>query len=316
MEDAIGSIREQMDQPSDSQRMTQGTDSDGREVIRGSSIKSTKTSLSWDADTDEEDFPRISGLRVSSPSAYRHVLAFQPPSSSFSFRRPEGVRMQDGVRLVDVPIECRPQKSIIKSKMLKHAHDALYSIGMFTERFGSAIAEAVRQGDDRRRLSAFLLADLVGPVSRLAADACHIISLYTGEQQERDLASYGLVLSSPKEGAAAAPIAQQLLELRKQAAERGVKEAAVRTASLMSQHMRGGDRGADSGTSSPKTWEQRQRRPVSRPSSATESEVVPRFRRGARRFVGGGRAAPAVGVAGGGRQVPAASRDAGASADA
>ena len=266
----------------------------------------------WENDS-EEDLPPILEMATSPSGYYRRILQHQPRSEIFTFRKPEGVRLSDGARLIDVPVDCRPVRSAIKSKMLKQAYDALYSVGLFVERYGSAIALAMDAGQDVRRLSQFLLGDLVAPVSKMVANTCHIISLYTGDQQEdRDLASYGLVLASPKESISLAPIAQQLGDLRRQAAEKGVKDASRKTMSSLVQHLRGGDKRVSSSPrwgSKPFTPDAQQRKP--RAGSGTDGESVAQQRGGRRRK----RAAAATGAAGGGRQVSAASHDGAAQAD-
>ena len=126
-----------------------------------------------------DSMPRILEMRPSPAGYYRKVLQYLPDPEICSFKKPDEVRFADGARLIEIPPECRPVRSMIKSKMLKQAHDALFSIGLFIERYGSAVALALQAGEDAGKLSRFLFGDVISPIAKIAADTCHIISLST-----------------------------------------------------------------------------------------------------------------------------------------
>jgi len=257
-------------------------------------------------------------LKASPPVYCRRALSFIAGADIFTFRKPEGVRLDDGVRLLEIPAECRPVRSAIRSKWLKQAYDALFSVGLFVERYGSAIANGLSAGEDPRRTASFLLCDLVAPVSRIVANACHLISLAAGEQEDRDLASFGLVLNAPKDAVAVAPIALQLSDLKRQAAEQGIKDVSRKVVTGLKQQMQGAERrpgSAHHAAFTHRQWapQQHQQQQRGLASAGPDGEALPRPRRfGRRKFVPGGLVA---GVAGAGRQAPAGTRDPAAPAD-
>jgi len=316
MEDRVEGADPGGDDPDGSQDETQ-PNVDGRkdgDDGSDSTISQNIDSDVWEQES-EIDLPPILEMASSPVGYYQRILAFQPDASVFTFRKPDHVRLLDGARLLDVPPECRPVRSAIKSKMLKQAHDAMYSVGLFVERFGSAIALALQAGQSPEKIARFVFGDLVAPVARIAANTCHIISLYTGElQEDRDLASFGLVLAAPKEGAAVAPIAQQLQDLRRSAAEKGVKDASRKTISSLVQQLRGSDRRA---STSPAPYKQERRRRAS--GSATDAEGSWSVRGSGRGQRGRGQRARQPqqprGVAGGGKQAAPSSREAAGAAD-
>jgi len=228
----------------DSDRADQARVSRGRVVISSDEevlFRNKPKSKPDDWDSSDDDSPiQILEMEKSKPSYYRKLLSFLPVDCAWAFRKPDEISLADGIRICDIPVECRPVRSHIKSKMLLHAYNSLFSTGMFVERFGAAASVALRQGQSPQHVAEFLVNDVVAPVARMCANTCHLISLYAGESPgERGEATFGLVLDAPSPAATVAPIAKQLGAIKRQAAEKGLKDAERRTVATMATQLRG-----------------------------------------------------------------------------
>jgi len=153
-----------------------------------------------DEDSWEESAPlqssNVLDLDRSPIGYYQRVLAFAPEEDRCCFMKPRLLKLVDGIRTTDIPDDCRDSRVPIKSAMLKRAHDAAFSAGLFVERYGWAIASAMARGMDVKKLASFLLSDLVSPVVGMLLDVCHLIGLYTDDQPgSHELASFGLALT-------------------------------------------------------------------------------------------------------------------------
>jgi len=191
-------------------------------------------SESWDAEDDGSTGTLLD--MVKSPFGYyRNILAFLPSADRCCFAAPRLAKITDGIRVLEIPDECRDSTVPIKSAMLKRAHDTVFSAGMFLERYGWALSLAMSKGLDAEKLATFLLADVVSPVLKMCLDVCHLIGLYTDDKtSSHDMAAYGLALSQPDKATARAPIALRLDDIRQSAAVKGAAQVVRAAVSRLS----------------------------------------------------------------------------------